>query len=101
MKTKQSLLKVGWRELDNLKSRLAYQLVDDRDRELIKSDMLLKDYVWSSESLRNSENRIDIYNKNNAHTEIPNEKKLRLLYSYTGDAALTNQAEIVLICRSK
>ncbi len=41
-KTNQPLLKYGWRPLDNLKSRLTYQVVDDSGKELIKSDKLLR-----------------------------------------------------------
>ena len=100
-KTNKLILDNNWRELDNLKSHLTYHVVDESGKDLIKSDKLFKDYRWGQMQIKGGEKQIDVYNIDNVHTEIPGGEKLRLLFSYKGDTNMTNQAEIIIVCRSK
>lgn len=86
------------RDLDKLESHLSYQVSTGPGGNVFRSDQLLRDYVWGEHALAGGVCRYDIYDRANARTEIAGGTALNLKFSYRGDASLTNQAELVLVC---
>jgi len=91
----------GCRNLDILNSRVAYQVIDEPGNQIMKSDKLLKDCLWSQSQMGGGTNRISVVDANCSPVEIPPADKLKLKFSYEGDTNLSYNAELLVICHSK
>lgn len=100
MKTDQYIAQHKMRDIDLIKGRLQFRVVESGGRELLNSDKTLKSYVWT----RNMEagNRfVEIYNLDQKKIDISGEQNLKIILSYSGDDVLTNKANLVLVCNPK
>lgn len=88
----------GWRNTDTVKSTLGYQLRDQSGTVLAQSSKPLKDYVWSNGEFDPAVGReYEIYDLDHYDTRVPKGSKLYLSLSYTGDPALTNRGDFVVL----
>lgn len=100
-KTPGYVQKFRLRDLDKVAARLKYRLVSEAGDELLRSDKLFGDYAWSGFQAGGGWSRIETYDPANVDTLIQRGAHLKLWFSYSGDATLTNRAELVVVCRAK
>ncbi len=86
--------------IDDLKSRLKYEIKTDSGTMLFQSDHSIAEYTWGQTSKGNHRNAVDIYNSGKiaipGGIRVPKNQALYLSLSYVGDPLLTNRADIVV-----
>ena len=86
-----------WRNIDDVKSSFGYQLSNESGVLFSQTNTPLKNYTWSRALFDSDIGReIEIYGHHVA-TGVPRRSRLKLHVDYTGDPALTNQADFVVV----
>jgi hypothetical protein len=87
--------------VDKLQARWICHVEAESGEQIFKFDKLIRDCVWSESHFDGSLKKVSVFDLANTHKEVPPDKKLTLAFSYLGDPTLTNNAELIVICRKK
>jgi hypothetical protein len=85
-------------DIDMLQARWICSVDAENGKQIIRFDKLLKDCIWSQSHIKGSSQINDIYDLASHSKEVPASGELTLSFSFWGDPALTNRAELVVVC---
>jgi hypothetical protein len=86
-------------DIDMLHARWICSVDVENGKQIIGFDKLLKDCIWSQSHFTGSSRIIDIYDLASHSKDVPASGNLTLSLSFVGDPALTNRAELVVVCK--
>jgi hypothetical protein len=89
------------RDIGKIQSSLQYKLQTSLGLEVLGAEQPLKNFTWGQAELGNGSIRVDIYDSASIGASVAAGQSLKLSVSYSGDPAITNHAQLLLVCHKK